>query len=474
MRVRMELDPRDPETGVPISLQNYAIGREWHTLQPGTNSPTRFNRARAHFDRPCPTVTAAGGSRGPGAVMPPHECRQWTLVELRALCGFPPDYVLTGTYADRWTRLGNAVPPPMIQAVATTLRDRILQPKDTPMPPATKPPYRVPLVSETAAAPRNGLNVASTFAGGGGSSYGYELAGYTVLWANEVVPAARDTYRANHPNTILDGRDIREVQAADILTATGLGVGDLDLFDGSPPCQSFSTAGKREKGWGKVAAHADGTTQASDDLFFEYTRLLAGLRPRVFVAENVSGLVKGKAKGYFKLILAALQGCGYRVSARLLDAQWLGVPQARQRIIFVGVRDDLGMGPVHPSPLPYRYTVRDAIGGAGASMTMGAHGFFPGRVVQFDTEPAPAVAASGFGSYRYTIHRGSAVATLAITELRRLCGFPDDYTLTGGYGDQWARLGNSVPPPMMQHVAATIRDRILQPSSRTLSGTLSP
>ena len=80
------------------------------------------------------------------------------------------------------------------------------------------------------------------------------------------------------------------------------------------------------------------------------------LRPKAFVAENVAGLVRGVARGYFKRILAALKEPGYRVEARLLDAQWLGVPQTRQRLIFVGVRDDLGArrrpSPAARPPLP--------------------------------------------------------------------------------------------------------------------------
>jgi len=96
-------------------------------------------------------------------------------------------------------------------------------------------------------------------------------------------------------------------------------------------------------------------------LFFEFIRLLDGLKPRVFVAENVSGLVKGVAKGVFLEILAKLKACGYRVGVKVLDAQWLGVPQARQRTIFIGVREDLGKPPVFPKPLPYRYTMREAL-----------------------------------------------------------------------------------------------------------------
>ena len=219
-------------------------------------------------------------------------------------------------------------------------------------------------MAEIAAIPWNGYTAISTFSGCGGSSLGYKMAGFKVLWASEFIPAAQEVYRANHKNTILDTRDIRKVSPDDILDAIGLKVGDLDLLDGSPPCASFSTAGKREAGWGKVKNYSD-TKQRVDDLFFEYARIVRGVQPKVFVAENVSGLVKGTAKGYFKMILSELKACGYTVSARLLDAQWLGVPQMRQRVIFVGVRNDLvqtyGVKPAHPKPLKYRYSVRDAL-----------------------------------------------------------------------------------------------------------------
>src|SRR5882724_7182373 len=99
-----------------------------------------------------------------------------------------------------------------------------------------KPPYRVPSMAEIAAVPWNGYTVASTFSGCGGSSLGYKMAGFRVAWANEFIPSAQETYRANHPSTILDLRDIRGVQSADILNAIGMGAGELDLLDGSPPC----------------------------------------------------------------------------------------------------------------------------------------------------------------------------------------------------------------------------------------------
>ena len=99
--------------------------------------------------------------------------------------------------------------------------------------------------------PWNGLTVASTFSGAGGSSLGYRMAGYRVLYANEFVKLARDTYRANAADyTVIDESDIRELAPDDILSAIDFAPRELDLLDGSPPCASFSTAGKRHKHWG--------------------------------------------------------------------------------------------------------------------------------------------------------------------------------------------------------------------------------
>lgn len=324
--------------------------------------------------------------------------------------------------------------------------------------PENKPPYRVPLMSEIAALPWNGFKVASTFSGAGGSCTGYRMAGFRVVWANEFVPAAQASYKANAAaDCILDTRDIRTVKPEEILAATGLKAGELDLFDGSPPCQAFSTAGKREKGWGKAKTYEHGAKQCNETLFDEYIRLLRGLQPKVFVAENVSGLVKGTAKGMFLQILAALKGCGYRVTCRVLDAQWLGVPQLRQRTIFVGVRNDLNREPVHPSPLPYRYSVRDAL--PWITSRVEHHGFAKENEVMDKGQPSPAIMASGAAQQRFEVVEEKRKFTIA--ELRRICAFPDDFVLCGSYAQQWERLGNSVPPVMMAAIAREIRDKIL-------------
>lgn len=404
----------------------------------------------------------------------------------------------------------------------------------------TKPdgvPYRVSGMAEITAVPWNGYSIASTFSGCGGSCLGYRMAGFRVLFASEFEPNAAESYQLNHPGTTLDTRDIRAVTSGEILAACSLKEGDLDLLDGSPPCQSFSMAGKREKGWGKVVAHGDGTTQVSDDLFLEFARLLSGLQPKTFVAENVSGLVKGVAKGYFKIILRELRSCGYKVEARLLDAQWLGVPQVRRRIIFIGVRADLagghGVKPEFPSPLPYAYSVLDAIsdlidgefvaeedtGGQfsagefyGPAPTVRASGVGHLKVrPRYDllppsrqkagaygvsevrlNKPCPTVTVSsprndlampyevqsGARPKRYSSSSRASPTIMAgrstemrskggerrkftIAELMRICAFPDDFRLVGSYAQQWARLGNSVPPVMMFHIADAVRGRIL-------------
>lgn len=181
-----------------------------------------------------------------------------------------------------------------------------------------KPPYSVRSMIDIAAIPPNGYKVVSTFSGCGGSSLGYRMAGFSVPWANEFIAAARETYAMNAaPGTIIDPRDIRDIQPDDILRATDLQSGELDLFDGSPPCASFSMAGKRAKHWGKVKTYSDGS-QRTDDLFAEYIRLLRGLQPKTFVAENVAGMVRGQAKGVFLDTLRELRSSGYRVGARIL------------------------------------------------------------------------------------------------------------------------------------------------------------
>ena len=152
--------------------------------------------------------------------------------------------------------------------------------------------------------------VISTFAGGGGSSLGYSMAGFKELLAVEWDQNAVDTFKLNFPDVPVYHGDIAALSVNEVFRLTGLKEGELDVFDGSPPCQGFSTAGKREM------------SDSRNMLFREYVRLLRGLKPKVFVMENVSGMVKGKMKLIFAEIMRELKASGYKVSARLMNAMY--------------------------------------------------------------------------------------------------------------------------------------------------------
>jgi len=351
-----------------------------------------------------------------------------------------------------------------------------------------KPPYYVPTMAVVEAARgTNGYTAVSTFSGAGGSCLGHTLAGFAVLWANEFIPAAQDTYMRNHPTSHLDTRDVREVQGADILNAVGKDIGEIDLFDGSPPCSAFSNAGSRGQQWGKIKGYSD-TKQRVDDLLFEFARLVAFTRPRVFVAENVGGLLRGKGLGRFRELVKRLPG--YTIRAQTMDAVWMGVPQRRERAIIIGVRSDLGVPPAFPKPLKYYYTAGDALPWlrAPAGTRVARLGEITDRVPlaksrregkKYNTyevlphRPCPTVTVASDGNDLFIIGPTEQEANagiiapadprkINISELRRLCGFPPDFQPTGSFSKQYERLGRAVPPPMMCAVASTIRDAVLR------------
>lgn len=195
----------------------------------------------------------------------------------------------------------------------------------------------------------NKFTVVSTFAGGGGSSTGYKLAGGNVLAMNEFVEEAQKTYHKNYPETPIMPGDIKELTGKDFLDKIGLEPGELDILDGSPPCSAFSMAGsvsrgggKHSDGWGQTKKYSDGKkVENIEDLFFEFLRVANEIRPKVIIAENVAGLDMGEAKNYKTKILETFEEIGYSTTYKVLDSSNYGVPQTRKRIIFIGVRNDV-------------------------------------------------------------------------------------------------------------------------------------
>lgn len=347
--------------------------------------------------------------------------------------------------------------------------------------------YRVPLMEEIRrGAWWNGLRAISTFSGGGGSSCGYAMAGYDVLWANEFVPHARATYMRNFPTTTLDSRDVREVTAADVMRATGLRPGELDLLDGSPPCQRFSDAGnKAAKTLAKPKRYegVGGAAKRVDDLFDEFVRLVGGLKPRAFVGENVSGMVTGNGKHYLREVMGKLTGHGYRVRAATVDAQWLGIPQRRQRVFVIGVRNDLEAEPPMPKPFPWRWSVGEALRGlpspsaedvARLSFDRFAIGpewrrLVPGTksdryynlIRSAPEEPCPTLTASAGIVGAASVTHWCEPRKFTIPELRRISSFPDDFVLEGTYKQQVEVLGNAVPPLMTAAVGRALAEVLI-------------
>lgn len=259
--------------------------------------------------------------------------------------------------------------------------------------------YARATLTEIAARESNGLTAVGSFSGAGGSSLGLRMAGWSVPYAIEFVEAAADSYAANaSEGSFVDRRDIRKIEATEILDHLGLEPGELDLFEGSPPCASFSAAGTghrtRERpcdkckgsgvihatildslaakkcdlcgGSGRLAGVAKSysdTTQETHDLFWEWMRLLDGLRPRAFIAENVPGMLRGEAAEYAEKIIGDLSALGYRVSWKVLQAQWYGTPQIRPRLIFLGLRRDVSdAAPEFPGPtVDPPFTLGDAL-----------------------------------------------------------------------------------------------------------------
>ena len=171
---------------------------------------------------------------------------------------------------------------------------------------------------------------------GGGSSLGYKRAGFDVIGNVEIDPKMNDLYITNHHPKYNYCEDLREFNKRENLPGELLGI---DILDGSPPCTSFSTAGVRDRDWGKAKKFREGqNVQTLDDLFFVFLDTVEKLQPKIVIAENVTGLITGKAKGYVNQIIKRFRSLGYDVQIFKLNAAFMDVPQARERVFFIANR----------------------------------------------------------------------------------------------------------------------------------------
>jgi len=293
---------------------------------------------------------------------------------------------------------------------------------------------------------------------------GYKLAGCTVLGGVELDPRIMAVYRANfHPrfsyemavgkfNSLDDSSLPKELL-------------ELDILDGSPPCSSFSLSGSRSKTWGTKSFFAEGQAeQELDELFFDFIATVNRLRPKVAVAENVAGLVSGKAKWYVGRIFQAFADAGYVVQLFKCSASRMGVPQRRTRVFFIARRADLGLPALTLNFEEDEISVSTALAGVdpsgrplvGASLATWKM-LCPGETRK-DTMynhirmhpdlPSPTVAAT------MCIAHWEEPRSFSAAEVVQLQTFPTDYNFLTK--PVTYICGMAVPPFMMQRLALEI------------------
>lgn len=304
----------------------------------------------------------------------------------------------------------------------------------------------------------------SLFSGCGGSDTGLVRAGYSVLMANDILGYAADVYRANLPET-----DYRVGHVEDITTFP-----KADLLVGCYPCQGYSQGGARQP------------KRSINYLFREFGRALRAIRPKAFVVENVSGLLRADNAPLFMRQVRNFRAAGYRVHWKLLSAADFGVAQERHRVFIVGIRSDLDAAYVFPTPqygpeagTPYR-CIRDVLRGLpawpeGEFNTEPFHWYYMSRnrrrgwdelsktVVSrarhMPLHPmSPALVHVGRDRYEFT--SDAPARRFSYREAACLQGFSRDLVFpdSAGIYSRYKVIGNAVPPPLFEAVAGALPD----------------
>jgi DNA (cytosine-5)-methyltransferase 1 len=231
--------------------------------------------------------------------------------------------------------------------------------------------YRYTLDELKESSDRKLFSYISFFAGGGGSSAGYKLAGGDCRFVNEFQQVAVDTYLENWPNTPHICGDIKDVTGAQIMEMTGIKKYELDILDGSPPCPPFSMSGTKKAGWNKEKMAYGMKQKNIEDLTWEMIRIAGEMMPKVIICENVKGLTMEYAKQHLDRMVTDFEALGYSTTFKVLNGIHFGVPQKRQRVFIVSVRndvlEDIGMpwmlvSSLFPDGADEEPSVEDAIG----------------------------------------------------------------------------------------------------------------
>lgn len=312
------------------------------------------------------------------------------------------------------------------------------------------------------------------FAGGGGTALGLSHAGFKHLLVNEVDKHAAATLKHNRPEWNVVNADVHEVSFSEF-------EGQVDLVEGGFPCQAFSYAGNK-----KGFADTRGT------LFHEFARAVSETRPKVAVGENVRGLINHDGGRTLSTMLHQLQSIGYKVAWKLLRAQYLDVPQKRERLIMIAVREDLDFPILFPKERDYTVTLRDAIEdvpeGPGTKYAdwkreimeqVPAGGYWRNLPDELQRSYMKASYFHGGGRTGMARRLGWDEPSLTLTcnpaqkqterchpehtrplnvrEYARIQTFPDSWEFQGGITQAYKQIGNAVPVNLGFHVGIGVR-----------------
>tara|TARA_R110000796_G_scaffold42012_3_gene104135 strand:+ start:662 stop:1675 length:1014 start_codon:yes stop_codon:yes gene_type:complete len=328
-------------------------------------------------------------------------------------------------------------------------------------------------LSEIKKIPKNGYNVFSCFHCGGGSTMGYKLAGFNVLGGVEIDKKMVEIYKLNHnPEFSYE----ESIQAFNKRSDYPDEIVNIDILDGSPPCSSFSTNGVREKKWGEAHAFREGqAVQNLDNLFFDFIKTAEILKPKIIIAENVKGLLLGKAKGYVKEIFTGFEKLGYSTQLFLLNSAVMGVPQQRQRVFFIARKEGIPLKLDFKEPL---ITVKEAWENVDENekphnrLTANSEVYKKYYKVKPGNNYADACNGNYFSYSKLAYNKPSKTITaggnilhpqypryLNRGEITALQTFPTDYNFNKL--DPSYVCGMSVPPYMIQRIALEIKKQWL-------------
>ena len=324
------------------------------------------------------------------------------------------------------------------------------------------------------------------FAGAGGLALGIEQAGFDTIGLIELDKDASDTLRSNRPEWRVINDDIANISSLDLESFFGIKKGELDLLSGGAPCQSFSYAGKRL-----------GLEDARGTLFYHYAKFLEQLQPKMFLFENVRGLLTHDRGRTYKTIANIFESTGYSIQKKVLNAWDYGVAQKRERLITIGIRKDIEKKIYFSFPVPHDYKpvlkdiLLDCPKSAGTLYSEYKRKIFelvpPGgywrdipekiakeymkscwnmeggrtgilRRLSLD-EPSLTVLTSPSQKQTDRCHPLEA-RPFTIRENARCQSFPDEWIFKGSICSQYKQIGNAVPVRLAYEIAQEIKNSL--------------